>query len=103
MTTYFVSRHPGTRDWAAEEGIKVQEFITHLDPGQIGPGDIVIGTLPANLAADVCAAGGRYLHLALDLPAALRGRELSAAEMRACGARLEEYLIQRRALTGPPG
>lgn len=102
MTTYFISRHPGARDWAAEEGIAVHEFITHLDPSQIRPGDIVIGTLPANLAADVCAARGRYLHLALDLPAALRGRELSAAEMRACGARLEEYLIQRRALASPP-
>ncbi len=95
MTTYFVSRHPGARDWAAEEGITVDEVIDHLDPAIIAPGDILIGSLPVNLAAEVCTRGARYLNLSLDLTAALRGVELSAEQMRACGARVEEYRIQR--------
>jgi CRISPR-associated protein Csx16 len=95
MTTYFVSRHPGARDWAAEEGITVDEVIDHLDPTLIAPGDILIGSLPVNLAAEVCTRGARYLNLSLDLPATLRGVELTAEQMRACGARVEEYRIER--------
>lgn len=69
MTVYFVSRHPGARDWAAAEGIVVDEFIAHLDVTKAHAGDVVIGSLPVNLAAEVCARGARYLHLSLDLPA----------------------------------
>jgi CRISPR-associated protein Csx16 len=95
MTIYFISRHPGARDWAAQEGIAVDQVIDHLDPAIIQLGDTLIGTLPVNLAAAVCERGGRYLHLSLDLPAALRGRELSAEQMHEYGARIEEYRIQR--------
>ncbi|WP_295542560.1 CRISPR-associated protein Csx16 [uncultured Thiohalocapsa sp.] len=95
MTTYFVSRHPGAHDWAAEEGLVVDAVVAHLDPETVTSGDRVIGSLPVNLAADVCARGARYLHLSLTLPAALRGRELDADQMRACGARIEEYRIER--------
>lgn len=95
MTVFFVTRHSGAREWAAEEGIVVDEVISHLEPERIQVGDRVIGTLPANLAAEVCARGGRYLHLSLDLPAALRGAELTAEQMRQCGARIEEYRIER--------
>ena len=95
MTTYFVTRHPGARDWAEEEGIRVDDVIDHLETGLIQPGDTVIGSLPVNLAGEVCARGGVYLHLSLDLPPELRGRELSADQMRACGARIEGYVVQR--------
>jgi len=98
MTTYFVTRHPGARAWAAEEGIEVDDVIDHLDPTRIEPGDTVIGSLPVNLAAAVCDRGGRYLHLSLDLPADLRGRELTVEQMRACGARIEEFRV-----LGPSG
>ena len=95
MSTHFVTRHPGARTWAAEEGFAVERVLAHLDPAMIDPGDVVIGSLPVNLAAEVCARGGRYLHLSLDLPLARRGRELSAEQMRACGARVEEYQVRR--------
>lgn len=95
MTTYFVTRHPGARVWAAEEGITVDEAIEHLDPQQLRPGDIVIGTLPVNLAGEVCARGGRYLHLTLEVPSEWRGAELCAGDMRRFGARVEEYRIER--------
>ncbi len=93
MTTFFVSRHPGAHEWAAGEGIAVNAVIAHLDPETIQPGDVVIGTLPIHLAARVCERGGRYLHLSLEVPPDWRGRELSAADLRRCGARLEEYRV----------
>jgi len=95
MTTYFVSRHPGARDWAEEEGIAVDLVLAHLDPADVVAGDTVIGSLPVNLAAEVCARGARYLHLSLELPATLRGRELTAEQMRGLGARVEEFRVER--------
>jgi len=49
-----------------------------------------------HLAAEICDRGARYLHLTLDLPAAARGRDLSADEMERYGARLTDYLVTRR-------
>lgn len=95
MTTFFVSRHLGATAWALEQGLAVDRPVAHLDPAEVQPGDTVIGTLPVNLAAAVCANGARYLHLTLDLPPDWRGRELSAAQMAACGARLEEFRVEK--------
>jgi len=95
MTTYFVTRHAGARNWAIEEGMTVDAVVAHLDLTLIIANDVVIGSLPVNLAAEVCARGGRYLHLSLELPPALRGVELTAEAMRNCGACIEEYQVQR--------
>lgn len=94
MSTYFVSRHPGARAWAEAEGIAVDACITHLEVEQIETGDRVIGSLPVNLAAEVCRRGGRYLHLSLDMPESARGFELTADMMRRFGARIEEYRVE---------
>lgn len=94
MTTYFITRHPGARQWAAEAGFVIDRMVDHLDPAEIGAGDRVLGTLPVNLAAEVCARGGRYFHLSLDLPPEWRGRELAAEDMRRFGARLQEFRVQ---------
>ena len=94
MTTYFVSRHPGAVEWARRRGITVDRHVAHLDPQIITKDDTVIGTLPVNLAAEVCAREARHLHLSLDLPTAARGRELSAEELDQYGARLERYIIR---------
>lgn len=95
MTTWFVSRHPGAREWARRRKVCVDRQVTHLEIEQIQSGDVVIGTLPVHLAAEVCARGARYLHLSLTLPEALRGRELSAGDMETCAARLEDYFVRR--------
>jgi CRISPR-associated protein Csx16 len=97
VTTYFVSRHLGAIAWAAEKGIHVDAFVEHLNPDDIREGDTVIGSLPVNLAAQVCARGARYLHLSLELPPELRGRELTVEEMRACGARIQAFRVEREA------
>lgn len=93
MTTFFVSRHPGAVEWAARQGIRVDRLVAHLDPTAIQAGDVVIGTLPVNLAAEVCARGGRFCNLSLDLPPEARGRELSADELERYRARIEEYQV----------
>ena len=93
MTTYFVTRHPGALAWAQRHGVQVDRQLAHLDASVVEAGDTVIGILPVNLAAQVCARGGRYLNLSLDLPAEARGRELSADELEAYGARLEAYAV----------
>lgn len=95
MSVYFVTRHPGARDWAATEALAVDEFIAHLDIARVCAGDVVIGSLPVNLAAEVCARGARYLHLSLDLPPDARGIELTAEAMRRYGARVEEYRTEK--------
>ena len=94
MTTFFVTRHPGAIAWAARQGIAVDRQVAHLGPADIQPGDTVIGTLPVNLAAQVCARGARFFNLSLDVPAEARGRELSADDLERFGARLEAYDVQ---------
>ena len=94
MTTWFVSRHPGAVEWACSQGLQVDRWQAHLDVSDIQPGDIVAGSLPANLAAEVCARGATYLHLALDVPASLRGVELSLQQMQESGARLTQMHIE---------
>lgn len=93
MTTWFISRHPGAIAWAQEQGLRVDRLAAHLDVELVQPGDVIIGTLPVNLVAQVCALGAGYLNLSLTLPADWRGRELSADELRACNARLEAYQV----------
>jgi CRISPR-associated protein Csx16 len=93
MTTLLITRHPGAIEWAARRHLAVDRQLDHLDPADIQPGDTVIGVLPVNLAATVCSRGGRFFSLSLDLPPELRGRELTADQLEACGARLEEYHV----------
>jgi CRISPR-associated protein Csx16 len=95
MKTYFVSRHPGAIDWAAAQGIEA-ELVTHFDPSIAMDGDVVIGSLPINLVAQVCAQGARYMHLSLVIPAEYRGKELTAELMDEFGAKLEWFDVMAR-------
>ena len=95
MTTHFVTRHPGAVEWARRQGLAVDRQVDHLELTELEEGDTVIGILPVHLVAAVCERGGRYLHLSLDLPPELRGRELSADDMEKTGARLEAYHVER--------
>lgn len=93
MTIYFISRHPGAIAWARQQKLEIDRLLSHLDPAMLQPGDWVIGTLPVNLAAEVCARGGRYFNLSLNLRPEQRGKELNLEELLAAQARLEEFLI----------
>ena len=97
MTSFFVTRHPGAVEWANRRGIRVDRWVTHLDPRKVEAGDVVMGTLPVNLAAEVCGRGARYLNLSLDLPAEARGRELTADDLERYRATFEEFVVRRAA------
>ena len=94
MTTWFVSRHPGALQWMQQCGPAFDCHVPHLDPVQVERGDTVIGTLPVNLAAQVCTRGAAYWHLTLQMPAQQRGQELSALELQALGATLQQFHVQ---------
>lgn len=89
------TRHPRARDWAVHEGIAVDTLTDHLEVDRTNPGYVLIGSLPVNLAAGVCARGGRYRHRSLDVPPPLRGRELGDADMRRLGGWIEELNVTR--------
>ena len=91
--TYLVSRHSGAIEWARRLGLQIDEHLSHLDVSRIQSHDIVIGTLPVNLAAEVCRRHAHYLNLSLDLPEGERGRELDAEDMERYGARLEQFHV----------
>ncbi|MGV6817467.1 MAG: CRISPR-associated protein Csx16 [Thiotrichales bacterium] len=95
MTRYFITRHQGAVDWASTHGHPVDKTLSHLDPERINPGDIIYGTLPINLVAEINERGARYFHLSLQLTPDQRGRELSAEDLEHACARLEEYSASR--------
>jgi CRISPR-associated protein Csx16 len=61
---------------------------------EVRAGDTVIGSLPVNLAAEVCARGAAYRHLSLRLLAHDRGRELSANDLDRYEATLTNYFVK---------
>lgn len=96
-TIWFVSRHPGAVEWAKRRKLAVDRWVVQLDPADVRSGDTVIGSLPANLAAEVCARGASYLHLSLRVAEEDRGRELTADELETCNACLIEYFVEEQA------
>ena len=103
MTTWLITRHTGAREWAHRRGFAVDRVVQHLESeADFGAGNVVIGSLPANLAARLCERGARYMHLSLDLPFDMRGIELTADDMERLGARLEEIAL-KRVTDRPPG
>ena len=93
MTRWFVSRHPGALEWLQRQGVEVDQCVAHLDVDVLRPGDTVLGTLPINLACEVCRRGVEYWHLSLRVPFALRGQELSAEQLDECHATLESFVV----------
>lgn len=93
MTLRVVSRHSGALDWLQKNGVAADEVVGHLEMDDVHEGDVILGTLPLNLAAEICAKGARAVHLSLDLPAHLRGLELTAEQLDECNARLREYRV----------
>lgn len=93
MRTILVTRHPGAIQWIHNSGIIVDSHCDHLDINEINKGDVVIGVLPVNLAAEVCARGGKYLHICMELPQVARGKELSSGEMAQFNATIKGFTV----------
>ncbi len=75
-----ISRHVGLIDWLATKGVNGR-VISHLGDGDVADGDIVIGTLPVHLVADITSRGALYIHVRIDIPEHLRGQELDRAAL----------------------
>jgi CRISPR-associated protein Csx16 len=95
MTTYFVSRHIGAKQWATEQGIQVDYLVDHLNIEELKTGDLVLGSLPVNLVSELNEKGVRYFHLTLPLSENLRGKEISAELMGELEAKLEEFKVHK--------
>lgn len=102
MTTWFVNRHPGALQWMQQCGPAFDCHVQHLDPADVQRGDTVIGTLPVQLAAQVCTRGAAYLHLVLTAPQEARGRELSAQELQNMGATLQRFNVHPHKIRPAP-
>lgn len=105
MNTWLVTRHPGALEWLSRRFDPASSHVvTHLDIDAIRAGDRVVGTLPVQAIAEVCAHGAVYLHLSFAMAPEHRGRELSADDLDALGATLERFYAERRPDAGtPPG
>lgn len=95
MTTFFISRHPGAINWIKQHGIAIDRWETHLSTEDVLPGDTVVGTLPVPMVAELNEKGARYIHLSIEIPASLRGKELSADDLNMLGASLRAYLVKQ--------
>ncbi len=96
MTTYFITRHAGAIQWAKLQQLQFDIHLEHLlNIDELNAGDVIIGTLPINLVAQLNERGVRYIHLSLEIPADLRGVELTAEQLQQCKASLEEFAVQK--------
>ncbi|MFV2029260.1 CRISPR-associated protein Csx16 [Neisseria sp. S1] len=92
---YFVSRHEGAIEWMKQQPEwRVDRFVRHLDPVYVRPGDVVLGTLPLHLAAEVCARGAAFYFLTLPQTESRRGSEYSVEEMERLGCRLQRFDVR---------
>ena len=68
----------------------------HLDPSfRPQPGDRVLGVLTVAWVARICHAGAEAWVLDVDMPADLRGKELSSEQLDELGAALVRYEARR--------
>jgi CRISPR-associated protein Csx16 len=101
MTTHLVTRHEGTRLWMeelAKDGrlpFAIDRWLDHLDLSLLQAGDVVVGTLPLHLAAELHERGIVFWSLDLALPAEYRGKELSVQEMQQFARPFTCYAVQR--------
>lgn len=95
MTTWFISRHAGAIAWAKQQKLAIDRWETHIEPASVQAGDVVIGTLPVHLAAEICVRGATFYFLTLQLREEQRGQELSVADMQAADCRLACYEVVR--------
>lgn len=78
------------------KGYEIDRMVEHLNIDELKSDDIVFGTLPIHMVANLNQKNIRYFHLILSLPPEQRGIELSTSMMDESGARLEEYVVTKK-------
>lgn len=89
-----ITRHPAFVEYLIEQGIADPDVpvIEHAEPSQI-KGQHVVGMLPLHLAA----LADQVTTVPLDLPAELRGEELSLDQVRAHAGQPRHYSVREHA------
>lgn len=95
MAVWFISRHQGAIEWIKQQNIHIDYFVKHLNLEDIEQNDVVIGTLPIHLAAEVCQKGATFYFLTLMLSEAQRGTELSAEELNQQQCKIEPFIVKK--------
>ena len=90
---WFVSRHEGAIEWAKHFDLPVDVWAKHLSVADISAGDVVLGTLPVDLIAQLSAQSTRVYFLVMPLRLNQRGHELSLEEMLQMQCYLQEYVV----------
>jgi len=94
MAHYFISRHIGAVQWFKQQGIEIKQHYPHCsDIAIFKKDDVVYGNLPIHLVEILTKHCVRYFNLVLDVPAQLRGKELSGADFEKCHPRFVEYSV----------
>lgn len=84
-----ITRHDGLKEFLAAEGHTWDEVITHVtDPSALERKD-VCGILPLHMACLCCS----YTELHLDIPAEMRGKELTEEQTREYARGLKTYVV----------
>lgn len=93
---YIVSRHPGAVEWMRRRLVgEPHQCLAHLEPGFTAAlGDRVCGVLPLAWVERIHRSGAEAWVLEVELPAALRGQELDAAQLDALQATLVRYEVR---------
>lgn len=91
--TILVTRHPALRDFALELGLIDENTpsLTHVSVEDV-EGKDVIGVLPHHLS---CHANS-ITEVALNIPAKMRGQELSLEQVRQYATGVSTYQVRRR-------
>lgn len=87
-----VTRHSALVEYLREEGVidETAEVITHASPEQVR-GRHVIGVLPHHLSCEALSV----TEVPLDLPAEIRGQELSVEQVRQYAGEPQTYVVIR--------
>lgn len=93
MAKYIVSRHQATITWLKQEVAGTSAIVvSHLNEStRLRLGDHVYGNLPFPLALSLIQRGIIYGHIALNLTAEQRGKELPAEELKYSGIKVVTY------------
>ncbi|WP_424406037.1 CRISPR-associated protein Csx16 [Pasteurella sp. PK-2025] len=95
MAVWFVSRHQGAMDWIKAQHIHIDHWVSHLEIHRIQENDIVIGTLPLHMVAQICEKGARFYCLSIHLQEAQRGQELTATQLKVQQCTLQPFFVKK--------
>ena len=95
MAVWFVSRHPGAIEWVKLQNIQIDRFENHLDTSLVQACDVVIGTLPIHLAAEVCQKGAKFYFLSINVTPEQRGTELTCKQLTEQQCSIQPFMVEK--------